>query len=192
MSDLSSVLDRIDSVKQVSSSINVDSQSKRQKVEENGVKNGVKVAEESSFKPNDGSDNTEDGKSVTTVQAPVWYEFIDASSGSSYYHNYITNETSWDKPDNFVPYTPPAVVPLATSSLPYYPIPAETSYTDYSAVAYFNQNDGRFGGVGHSHWEQVITLILSLKPLNETLFSIIERITNRSIGETVVKVYRSQ
>ncbi len=172
MSDLSSVLDRIDSVKQVSASINVDSHSKRQKREENGVNSGIKVAEESASKPDNGSESTEIGKSVTASQAPVWYEFIDASSGSSYYHNYITNETSWDKPDNFVPYTPPAVVPLATSALPYYPIPAEASYTDYSAVAYFNQNDGRFGGVGHSHWEQVITLISSLKPFNETLFSL--------------------
>jgi hypothetical protein len=31
-----------------------------------------------------------------------WEEMLDADSGSYYYHNVITKETSWDRPLDFV------------------------------------------------------------------------------------------
>jgi hypothetical protein len=74
---------------------------------------------------------------------PEWYEFIDPASGKSYYHNYKTQETSWEKPVSFVPYVVPATTVNAYDA------------GNYTTTAFFNAQDGRFGGVGTSHWEQV-------------------------------------
>lgn len=76
----------------------------------------------------------------------IWYEFIEPSSGKSYYHNYVTNETSWEKPTSFIPYTKP-IQPnegLSATSL--------DKDNNYSFVASFGKNSGRFSGAS-SYWE---------------------------------------
>jgi hypothetical protein len=90
-----------------------------------------------------------------SLQPPQWYEFVDDTSGKSYYHNYTTNETSWETPESFVPFS--RSYPTTSSSM-YMGSGLASTSTDYSTTAYFNSQDGRFGGVGNNHWEQVSSL----------------------------------
>lgn len=85
--------------------------------------------------------------------ADVWYEFLDASSGKRYYHNYLSQQTSWEKPKSFVAYVvPPPATHALPSSIPL--TSALASGADYRAVGYFNQNNGKYTG-NTSYWDQV-------------------------------------
>jgi hypothetical protein len=105
--------------------------------------------------------NTTTSSSATIVQvikAEEWFEYLDPTSGKYYYHNYKTNETKWDKPDSFVPYSVPSTTSDigSSSGLAGYSLPSTTTSADYTVKAYFNQQDGRFGATGVSnYWEQV-------------------------------------
>lgn len=147
--DLLSVLDRIESAKVAQLTSSTEQKNKRQRIGEN---QGESKNNESDRKSSDGNTISEQ-----SIQQPViWYEIHDATSGQNYYYNYITQETTWDKPSSFVPYAPPPVAPapIAAASAQY-PLAAPTEYSNYSSVAFFNRSDGRFGGVGMNHWEQV-------------------------------------
>jgi hypothetical protein len=103
---------------------------------------------------------------LTVGKEDIWHEFIDPSSGKSYYHNYTTGQTSWDKPAHFIPFVAPiapAAFPLAAAAgaaiaggmTPSSSSLATTgSYQDYRSVAYFNSNNGRYTG-NTNYWEKV-------------------------------------
>jgi len=78
---------------------------------------------------------------ISKTQEIHWYEYIDPNTGKSYYHNFNTGETAWEKPEQFNPYLP------STSS---------AKQQNYSSGAFFNQGDGRFTVSGTTnYWEQV-------------------------------------
>ena len=36
-------------------------------------------------------------------EAPLWIDQLDSDSGTTYYLNTLTNETSWEMPSAFIP-----------------------------------------------------------------------------------------
>jgi hypothetical protein len=36
-------------------------------------------------------------------EAPLWIDQLDSESGTTYYLNTVTNETSWEQPSAFIP-----------------------------------------------------------------------------------------
>eukprot|EP00981_Chlorochromonas_danica_P003862 scaffold732_cov192-Ochromonas_danica.AAC.1 len=94
----------------------------------------------------------EEEESVVAVESALssslWYEFVEPASGKSYYHNYSTQTTSWEKPASFVPhnaYLGPSANTTASSTA----VLPETDPTAFRA--FFNRNDGRF--TGQDYWD---------------------------------------
>lgn len=90
----------------------------------------------------DSSKKNEDDKAPRLIS--VWYEFFDQKSQKSYYHNYVTNQTQWDKPDTDRAEIIPPVSLTDTSS----DIPVER--------AFFSKASGRFSHAGsQSYWQKM-------------------------------------
>lgn len=161
--NLSSVLDRI------------DSQKKPKLGQASALAQPLAVS--SSYAPvsnskTDNKDAKSDSKELsvdTAKQTDVWYEFIDPSSGKSYYHNYVSQQTSWEKPETFIPFAaPPPAAAVLTNSIPL--ANSTSSAADYRVVGFFNQNNGRFTG-NQSYWDQVSdTYSSSLFPSYSVLY----------------------
>jgi hypothetical protein len=60
-----------------------------------------------------------------------WVEKVDPKSGKTYYANTATKETSWKKPDGYVPTHPPAAPAPTSSSASNSPPPPPTSTADW-------------------------------------------------------------
>eukprot|EP01038_Epipyxis_sp_PR26KG_P008303 gene8303-11234_t len=113
------------------------------KIESNGAPQ-VYITKQSGNNEESIDSNKQDIKSI------YWYQFVDPSTGLHYYHNYGTQKTQWEKPEEgiIMNETPPAPsVSTSTSS---------TQGDDYKFVASFNKKNGSFNmsGTG-SYWNQV-------------------------------------
>ncbi|RYG95278.1 hypothetical protein EON65_56225 [archaeon] len=78
------------------------------------------------------------------LRKSVWHEFFDPSSLKTYYHCYETSETTWTKPDAYIP---------CSNTQPSASHPPE----DGTYRAFFNSKQGRLSM--QSHWEQVRSYI---------------------------------
>lgn len=97
----------------------------------------------------------------------LWHEFIDASSGKSYYHNYETKETTWEKPTTFIPAIPVATVASIPVTSHVEIARSSSTADDYRATGFFNAKDGRYTGQSSRHFTQVMN---SLLPAEYSLF----------------------
>eukprot|EP01039_Chlorochromonas_danica_P010287 gene10287-11384_t len=92
--------------------------------------------------------NNKQKQTTAALSSSLWYEFVEPASGKSYYHNYSTQTTSWEKPASFVPhnaYLGPSANTTASSTA----VLPETDPTAFRA--FFNRNDGRF--TGQDYWD---------------------------------------
>jgi len=90
-----------------------------------------------------------------------WFEYYDSGSGKYYYHDRISNNTTWDKPADFEKYfSHNRLTPITTnnsSSLSSSSIVSTNMNVDYRVVGTFNKVTGRFTNAGpESYWDQVI------------------------------------
>ena len=84
-----------------------------------------------------------------------WASFVDPTSKKTYYHNYSTGVTQWDKPEGFVEV-------VASSSSALLPDPEAVvedeialSAKNYQATASFNKANGRFANMGDdTYWQR--------------------------------------
>lgn len=81
-----------------------------------------------------------------------WKKYYDNCSGKFYYHNHVTNITTWDKPDSFEdPITSIFSCDLNMSQ--------NNLQEDYKAIAYFNKGAGHMS-TDSTYWEKVILSII--------------------------------
>ena len=98
-----------------------------------------------------------------------WFEYYDSASGKHYYHDRISNTTTWDKPTDFEKYfthnrfNPITInnTPLSSSSsLSSSSLPSSAHKNvdvDYLVIGTFNKITGRFTNAGpESYWEKVV------------------------------------
>lgn len=84
-----------------------------------------------------------------------WASFVDPTSKKTYYHNYSTGVTQWDKPEGFVEV-------IASSNSALIPDPETVaedeialSAKSYQATASFNKANGRFANMGDdTYWQR--------------------------------------
>lgn len=140
---LASLLDKIDQVKAGVAESGPSSQT-------NSTNNEASQSESITFvKPDQPNESV--GEDIKARPFYGWYEFIDGKSCKSYYHNYSTGQTQWEKPDasDIVKAPPPAPLSRPTDE-----VPVER--------AYFGKS-GNFSHSGsQSYWAKVC---LSSEPL---------------------------
>lgn len=126
----------------------------------------------------------------SALSSSLWYEFVDPASGKSYYHNYSTQTTSWEKPASFVPHNA-YLGPSAASASSAVPGAADPQGTAFRA--FFNRNDGRF--TGQDYWDSVsLFYFLSLSVKDKWLMALTstERHSSRSKCSSTVSLYGPQ
>jgi hypothetical protein len=106
-----------------------------------------------------------------------WFEYYDSASGKHYYHDRISNTTTWDKPADFekyfthnrftsitihnTPFSSSSSLSSSSSSLP--SSANQNVDVDYRVVGTFNKITGRFTNAGpESYWDKVIHSIMSI------------------------------
>jgi hypothetical protein len=94
----------------------------------------------------------------SALKADNWAAFPDPTTGVTYYHNFTTNVTQWDKPDGFVELTkayiqPAAEIPTAATVLQQH---QATMNNEYAVKASFNKSRGSFEHTGgDDYWQTV-------------------------------------
>ena len=118
-------------------------------------------------KDNNSNVNMSNVKDNNTLHSAIphrsdWFEYYDSASGKHYYHDRISNTTTWDKPEDFEKYfihnrfTP--ITTNNTSSLTSSSSSSanKTVEVDYRVVGTFNKATGRFTNAGpESYWDKV-------------------------------------
>lgn len=101
-----------------------------------------------------------------------WFEYYDSASGMHYYHDRVSNTTTWDKPADFEKYfTHNRFTPITFNNTSLSSSSSSSTTTsssssanknvevDYRVVGSFNKVTGRFTNAGpESYWDKVIPL----------------------------------
>ncbi len=102
----------------------------------------------------------------SSVKADNWAAFPDPTTGATYYHNFTTNVTQWDKPEGFVELTkayiqPALEIPTAATILQHH---QSTINSEYAVKATFNKNRGSFEHTGGDDYWQTVNFHQSICP----------------------------
>ena len=136
---LANLLDKIDQVKTIA----IKPEAKLQPKENSGCE----ILQSQPAQLQQPGQIKEEVKASTAPTFSGWYEFLDGKSCKSYYHNYSTGETQWNRPEGVDITKAPPPAPL---SKPTDEVPVERAYF------------GRGGNFSHSgsqsYWARVSTL----------------------------------
>ncbi len=98
--------------------------------------------------------------------AANWASFVDATSGKTYYHDYSTNTTQWDKPEGFVELAPAynitSTISAAEANKQMLAAAQDALNRDYAATASFNRQKGHFANMGSDSYWETVRISLSL------------------------------